>query len=529
MNKKTITKKFSYQINAFVQRLNAIAWPIKCYWAKYFPIEVIVDDDVGVAAMDYERILIHPKVEQFSENVLFTILAHEWAHRMASPKSITAKQRIIDAVATDLKINIEVARLISAPAIELIVDRTNCDVESWSEVYQEGFTDSFNIFLKELETESIAASDVDNGKLDFQKMQFALRLANVSLNKLPSYIRHHEVQARILIDELFKDWQGHSERDDPDHIRKIIRFSRAYYEWLPAELLQQPELLKNLLGQFGDLITMLTELIDTSKNNSISRHSSSGRHKVNTNQHGKAIFDMRLTRQVTDHLLNMAHKPRQITGLWQSGHSFSKLDLKRSFRCSPVLISGLTTRRKTESSRIHNFEKGKKSRVCLIIDDSGSMVGDGAKFSRSISEGINRFASQKDVHIGLITFGSEIDVSFMPDRKYQQVSKALSTLDGNLGGTNLLPALKQVIQFIESDREMTHVILMTDACISDWINSQKLITEILQHLSMTVLMINSDIPEEINKVINESNHSMHFLKVDPTTSTQLSILEEIIR
>jgi len=32
----------------FLTRLNTIAWPIKCHWAKHFPIQVLIDDDVGM-------------------------------------------------------------------------------------------------------------------------------------------------------------------------------------------------------------------------------------------------------------------------------------------------------------------------------------------------------------------------------------------------------------------------------------------------------------------------------------------------
>ena len=352
MKNKTITKNISLQTNAFQQRLNAIAWPVKCHWAKHFPIEVTVNEEVGVAAMDYERILVHPKLAQFSEAVIFTVLAHEWAHRMASPKSIEANKRIVEAVSQDLNIDLEQAMLVSNPAIELIVDRTNCEVDSWSDVYKEGFTDSFQFFLKEFENNQSNSSDIDD-VLNFSQMHFALRLTNVCSEKLPFYIQHQEAQARKLIEILFEDWNGFSDKDDSDHLGKIIRFSRAYYEWIPKELLEQSASLQSLVDQLDNL---MTKLIADSSQRALGKSCSSSGNKALNKQNEKAVFDSKLSRQVTDHLLSLAHKPRQITGLWQIGHSFSKLDLKRSTRCSPTLIPGVTTRRKTDSNRIEHFE-----------------------------------------------------------------------------------------------------------------------------------------------------------------------------
>jgi len=241
------------------------------------------------------------------------------------------------------------------------------------------------------------------------------------------------------------------------------------------------------------------------------------------------IFDLDLTRQVTDHLMSQAYKARQITGLWQPGHSYSKLDLKRSMRTSPVLIPGMTTRRKTDSSRTIHYESGRRLRLCMVVDDSGSMSGDEAKYSRSICEGVNRFASLNDIHVGLITFGCEIDVSLPPQRRYQQLSRALSRLDGNLGGTNLLPALQRLSQFVEADGNITHTMLITDASFSDWDDCQNPINEILSHIHMTVLMINANIPDEVLKTINQHEKSISFLKITPSKPTNIAILEEIIR
>jgi hypothetical protein len=57
------------------QRLNNLAWPIKCYWAKHFPIKIITTEPIDVAAMDFKRVYIHPSLHQFDPCVLFCVLA----------------------------------------------------------------------------------------------------------------------------------------------------------------------------------------------------------------------------------------------------------------------------------------------------------------------------------------------------------------------------------------------------------------------------------------------------------------------
>ncbi|MDX8395864.1 MAG: VWA domain-containing protein [Mariprofundaceae bacterium] len=514
----------------FEQQLKTLAWPIQCYWAKYFPIKVITTEPIDVAAMDYTQVYMHPTLITFHDDVLFCILAHEWAHRMVSPKSIDAGHRIIEAVAAALHVDFELAQLISDPAIELIVDRSNCEIKLWHHRYKAGFIESFTFFADELKKTSFASADMDSEMLQFQQMMLALRIANVSTASLPAFIRHKEKDARILIDILFEDWYGCADLENKDHIGKIVRFSKAFYSVLPQELLDRRALLHQLLSKLSDLMANLADY-SSSHQHGDEKHTTINIDSSNNSmtRHQDNPFDIRLTRQITDHLLKSAHQSRQITGLWQPGHSFAKLDYKRSFRCSPALIPGITTRRNTDSSRSCHLESGSKLRVCLLVDDSGSMAGEEATFARSICEGINRFAALKDMYLGLITFGSKIGIASPPERRYHRMTKALSMLDGNLGGTNLLPALQRLSQYVESDRELGHALIITDASFSDWDQCQQPISEILAQINITILLINSHIPEQILEPLKSYQYKLNVFKVDPSKPTNIAILEEIIR
>jgi len=512
------------------QRLNHLAWPIKCYWAKHFPIKIITTEPIDVAAIDFEQVYVHPMLAQFNDDVLFCVLAHEWAHRMVSPTSIDIGNRIIEAVAAALHIDFELAQLVSGPAIELIVDRSNCEIKLWQHRYRTGFSDSFTFFSDKLKKETQASKNIDLDMLTLQQMMLALRMSNVAPTQLPEFIRHLEGDARALIDLLFEDWYGRTDPHGQDHIGKIIRFSKAFYKTLPHELLTQRQQLRTLFSQLRDLMDGLVALSNGGENGNRKTHRTDTTTEIiNVTSRQIRKFDIRLTRQVTDHLLKQAHKPRQTTGLWQPGHAFASLDIKRSFRSSPRLIAGMTTHRKTDSAHILHSEHGKQLRFCLIVDDSGSMSGDEARLSRSICEGINRFAAQKDLYIGLITFGSTIDISIQPDRRYQWLTKALAKLDGNLGGTNLQPALKRLALHIESDRHITHAMLITDASFSDWEDCQKPLSEILEQINMTVLLINCNPPDHVLKSIRERRHSINFFKIDPSEEVNIAFVQEMMQ
>jgi len=530
MDTQTEQNNYSYISSAFEQRLNDISWPIKCHWAKYFPIKIITTEDIDVAAIDFEKVYVHPLLSQADDAVLFCILAHEWAHRMVSPKSVGVKKRIIEAVADALTLDLNRAALVSAPAIELIVDRSNSDIQLWSETYQQGFITCFSSFIEDMQKKNINAPKTGQQNIEFNKMMLALRLANMSDRPLPTYIHHYESRAREMISILFDGWTGYNDASDPDHIKRIIHFSQAFFNWLPKELMtQHKHMIQILIDMVNDLGNPASLLAAVSKDNGLLQGNASNARKIQPSTDDRDIFDLKLTRQVTDYLIRQAHKPRQLTGLWQPGHSFSKLDLKRSFRCSPTLIPGITTRRKTDSNRMHHYKKGQQLRLCMVVDDSASMSGDEAKFARSICEGINCFAATRDLHIGLITFGGDIDISWLPQRRYSKIRKALSRLDGNLGGTNLKPALQRLAQFVASDNDITHAMLITDASFWDWDDCQKSITDILEHINITILMINGEIPDNIFTAITRHQHSINMFKVDPSKATDIAILEEVIR
>ncbi|RMH41496.1 MAG: hypothetical protein D6694_08860, partial [Gammaproteobacteria bacterium] len=384
-------------------RLETIAKPIRHHWAKHFPIHVIRDKDVGIAAIDFQRIYVHPNAARFDDSMLFCILAHEWAHRMVSPKSGAIRQRIVNEVASALNVTEAVATVVSEPAIELIVDRSNAEIADWAEAYVRGFVSSFNRIVKEEEQAHSGKVGHDRHLLDFNRMLLALRLTNISEDRLPDWIQAHESQARLMVSELFSDWTGWcDDAADPDHVGKIVRFSKRFYQWIPKQLLASSANLLSYLPAILMRLDMLMPLMDGGVLPA-PNFDTFPLIREEGSESDALEFDLSLTRQVTDHLLSEAREFRKRVGVWQLGQSFSALDLKRSARTYNKLIPGITTRRRSNSSRVGKRNGTEQLRMCLVVDDSASMNGREALFARSLCEGVNRFAAHRGFHIGLIT------------------------------------------------------------------------------------------------------------------------------
>ncbi len=508
----------------FGRRLNNIAWPIRYYWAKHFPIVITErDEQVGVAAIDFERVFVYSDLIRFDDDVLFCILAHEWAHRMVSPKSREIQQRITRSVSEALEIDAQLAGFISGIAIELIVDRANLDIEAWSSRYAKGFIEIFTSFVQQLDK----AGKPPEGNRDakgMREMMLALRMANVSAGALPERIRHMEQKARDLTSVLFASWQGSEDLLDSDHIEKITRFSAAFYRWFPKSLLKQQRLclllLHTLYRQIGNILASLPA------NGPLPAEGVS--HSTIEGDAYHSRFDLSLTRRITRYLMRQSRKHRQVPSLWQIGQPLNRLDFKRSFRHAPELIPGVTTRRQRDGRHLLPNKPGKRLKLCMVVDDSASMSGQEAAYARSICEGINRFAAQQDLHIGLITFGSDIDVSLKPQRRYQSLTRSLARLDGGLGGTNLLPALQRLSAFIRDDRDITHALLITDALFSDWKSCQRVMADIHASIKIVTLLIHTEPQEHLLTYIKRHRSRMHCFHIDPSQPFSVAVLEEIV-
>ena len=508
----------TYDHVTFQARLNTVASPIGSFWGKYFPIRVLDEFlSVPVAYMDFKKVYVRSGLAALDDDHLRCILAHEWAHRMVSPASPGTGMEIVRRVADALNISLLHAKTLSDPAIELIVDRANCGLPPVSNIYApilfdviEGLRNS-----KEFSQERSDGSD----------LIFALRLANLlGISNLPPDLRDMEKHVAPLLEELFSDWNGHEDEEDPIHINRIIRFSRQL-----AELLRDIE--SNLR-----IIALATERIEdaTTGLGSVPESPDPAKGPGGSNEDLPARprtrpqpeLNLALCRTVTNHLLNTARRGRPHTIIWQPSHPLHKLDFKRSVRCHPKLIPGLTTRMRGEGRRITR-RTGNRMSICLVVDDSCSMAAH-AIFSRSVCEGILRFAESRDFPIGIITFGALVGEARRPEKRHAEISRVISELNGRLGGTRLCPALKVLSGFLNNERDITHVILITDAEIDDLNEAtSEVFRRIREDIRITSLIINQDVPADYIKEAGEGNEKM--FRLNPDRPLHAGILEEIIR
>jgi Mg-chelatase subunit ChlD len=517
-----------------LERLNRIAWPIKRHWAKHYPIRLTSEHEISHAATDYQQVLVNRSMARFDDASLFVLLAHEWMHRMGSPKSLEIRRRIFDLV--EQSVNLPAPFLVQGVnlAIELIVDQTNCDVAEWG--YQ--YTQAHSLLLEDiLQTvgKTLASANSESKHTHWTAcVGLATRRLMVNRDPLPEAFEKYRLPAMALVNSLRENWPGTGapdDPDDPDHIGKITRFVRKFSELIPRPLPSTASPLDDLIQLLGQIERDLRRLPGNSLHPpriaQSGQQSSTSRSRSNGNY--DRDFDTRIVRTVSARLFQAARKARPLTGLWQPGQPVSRLDLKRSQRVWPGLIPGLTTHRYVSSGRLSRHRGVLRHRLCLVVDDSGSMGGNEARFARSLAQGVTQFAALRQIETGLITFGGDVDVREPPGTRYHTLTRHLQRLDGKLGGTCLGPALARVEELFRANETLTQLFLITDAEVADLEESEAALTRILRETHMIVLLINSEIPDAFHKRFGKLAAKVRFYKADPRRPPENSWLEELFK
>lgn len=237
------------------------------------------------------------------------------------------------------------------------------------------------------------------------------------------------------------------------------------------------------------------------------------------------VFNQNLVNEIRGYLLRTYQGSRLQFNTWSFTDPFYKLNLKRSYRKTSTLLPGLTTKKDDYIKNSCSVIKHQHLNLCIIVDDSASMNGYPALFCRSITQAINEFMSIIDKPISLISFGSQIEISMQPSFRYHEISNALSAINGDLGGTNLLEPFTLLSQWLEENEQINHLLLITDAEISDWDNLSTPVIEILSKIKITILLLNSEVPQEFSLV---SHKNMSIFQINPDEPFNNAILEEIV-
>jgi Mg-chelatase subunit ChlD len=519
-------------MHAFQDRLRRLALPVARYWGVHFAI-VVGDDQVEVAGMDLRQILVNSRLALASDAEIQMVLLHEWGHRTIAPRSHRAQRAVCGQLVDRHAISGDLAYLVTSIGYDLIVDRWYARTPEWSAEYRPFFLIFFAGLTADLLERHARSANPCKEDLRINLLVHALRVANLDPDAVPEAARDQVAVVSELLQVLFgQDQPGDKAPPASDHDQRVLAFAEAFLALLP-ERQRQPDArwllaMVRILDHLAHVVASRAGLRLAAQDGAATRASAGpdSRHKT---ARGSAVnLDERLAREVVDYLEKSRARPRRVPDVWRESHPLGQLDLKRSYRCAPLLIPGLTTRRLRPSQRATRHPGNLRETLCLVIDDSGSMSGDGARFARSLAEGITRYASRRAVRLALVTFGSDVHTAIRAGHRYGDIRRHLHTLDGNLGGTLLLPAFATVRQWLLADPTPHQVVLITDAKLSDWKKTMQTTQALIELARLTVLVVDTDIPHQLIEASRSHPANLRLARIDTRAAHYGARLEEIL-
>jgi Mg-chelatase subunit ChlD len=510
-------------MEAFETRIKRLVRPISAHWGVHYPISVETHES-ALAYINYKLICLNPLYSYLSDTQLSTLLKHEFGHRIFAPGSPTIGKEHRERLASVLNTDDEetIANLLNI-AYDLIVDKGNTRInqDNWGFNYRQGMLE-----IERISFEASKSSESHNSHLTvaaqgvrLNRLIRALYIFNLGGEWLFPELTYLEDTVTPLLQQLFGENSEENER--------IINFCQSLYEHFPTKFRIY------LPAPFARLVRAIRA--KQNGNSDPSNHgisftiasNSAGSESGKGNNNEKQFFNLAVTEQVTQQLLSTRQATRRYSGFWSLSHPHRTLDIKRSQRHSQYLIPGITTRRLQNSDRVIKKLGTGHLNLCLVVDDSGSMDGKRAIYARSISEGINRFAAIAGYPIALITFGSSLGETLPLSNRHSLVTRALKKLDGELGGTDIDKALCKLLEWLKRRSSITRVVLVSDSEFSDWHEAGNRIRQVLEYCHITLLLINQEVPKDMQGFAFDSPGNFRAFKVDPEKTTEKAILEEI--
>ena len=152
--------------------------------------------------------------------------------------------------------------------------------------------------------------------------------------------------------------------------------------------------------------------------------------------------------------------------IWMMGMSMRQLQLEETIQRHGELLANITTLRRAYRERGPESAIGSAAHICCIIDDSGSTSSETIFREQEAAFAALLSARRKRDLFSLVAFGSQVTRSMEPGFDYSSGEDLVCGLQGESGGTALMPALQRALEFTER-REGTSVLVFTDTGVGD--------------------------------------------------------------
>lgn len=455
-----------------------------------------------------------------ADTQLHAILLHAAGYSYIWPETIERHLLFKDAIEAYLDVDHFAADALLSLAYALIIDRHTSDFSPSGSEYRAVMLEMRKWGFQEL---AAGGEGYRSSPSLRAHPEWELLTTLFHLNLFPFGVpgsKADQQTAGALLGLLFNEEREENER--------LLAFCKAYQELFPhSRIYYQPQnLLTTLMAMFEKLV-INEHCVRPSRRSS--KHGS--KREAILNRIKTPTFDTELTEKVEEALLIASQHPVRdgANGLWNIGDPVAQLDLKRSFRRSPRLYPGLTTRRLPRTIVAHDRVGNRPMAPFLVIDDSGSMEDRPARFARSFGEGINRFAERMGLPIGLLTFGSAIGAFIPESNDHEEITRVLRGLDGNLGSTDFSGALDFLAEKLPRIPHIPrHFVVLSDAEFDDWRSATESISPLLRDHRVTVLLLNDEIPDELRLLSSDdSAKNLSVYHINPQKPTFQAIIKEI--
>ena len=486
--------------------------------------------DIGdtIACQGYSIIyLSNGLVQNFSQNTIKTVLAHETSHRTLFPGT-TVEQELHIVISKNEGIEKDYVSDFLNIIYDLLVDRINLLNKEWQDTYIHG--------LEELRPWNFTDENLSPNTI-FQNLNVAM--------VYDYYGRKY--QLGITEQEIFNLLYN----DNRSFEKRLIDLARIFKKWYDSSI---P---KSTSRETGEKSSGLDEQESSSENNNNKNQNGNGTSpgaiqskslpferrltqediekvaeklsniyddidpKKNINHNLKQEFRKRRAKKIAIPLISASQsnyqKELKPTGTWNSNHSFQELDLIGTLNTFGIIIPDITTKKISEIKVPKKSSQKNKPHIVIVADTSGSMSGVPTERMIDAIIAINVASKRKEWPVSLIEFNDSITLHIAKSRDYYQNEEIMSKIEATRYGTNIHSAIKYINKLGSGNA----IFILTDESNNSLIQKEtyRLLSEIKNNRNDIFLYcIGQEFTNEFKKVIKPVITKAYSIPIDQTYS-----------
>lgn len=503
-------------------RIRKLVSPIERFWGRSLPVEII--GEKRGQRYCWDNIQIPRSMTEESDQQITCFLLHETGHRTIAPVSLA---RVfwweILAKMEDVPNPEEMVHLFC----DLLVDTWYLNHFRWGGTY--------SIQLKKSSLQALRGNKtmitplqlfrikcyIEAGRWHREFSQFAFDLDHVEtvIRMIRDESKSFDTRIRLFFRQMLKM----SGKVQFMRLSSRSETSRKSEEGPSTEIIGRKPDWRSFQWDSSELLRMI-------RSNGI-RLSEAGLESVL----GESVAKQLATRlTVLDSLVRVTPKVEKLVESkrsqtcdgfkgWKPGDLPSELNSVQSLEQAGVLIPGVTT---LKNRYIRNRPKeSEQPDICLVVDNScstsGSIIQHELDAAIAVVESAKRFESK----VGLIVFGSNVDVIHKPGHEYNKIESLLAGLTGESGGTRLAPALGTASRFKPKDGEKLATIVFTDSFIFDIDPSVRQLSELKRYGPVVLFCVENELDSEFRDAVNRLERPPRLVRVSPDVDLVDSALE----